>query len=75
MDGVTGLTRVYGTTQGHERKGGKQDAEAFDQAMQDQQDGTAAEREPEPPVRRALQREPSNGRKQHVEAHHIDVVA
>lgn len=76
MDGVTGLSRIYGSTQVHERAGGnQQQADAFRQAMQEQEGGTAAEREPEPPMRRALQQSPPNGRKQDGEAHHVDVVA
>ena len=76
MDGVTGLSRVFGSNTVHERKGGsQQQAEAFQQAMHDHQDGTAAEREPDPPMRRGLQQTPLNGRKLDGEAHHVDVVA
>jgi hypothetical protein len=76
MDGITGLPRVNGTNQAHERPGGnQQQADAFRQAMEEQSDGTAAEREPDPPMRRALQQRLPNDRKQDEEAHHIDVVA
>ncbi len=76
MDGVTGLSRIYGSTPVHERKGGnQQQADAFRQAMQGNEGGTAAEREPEPPMRRALQPNRPDGRKQDGEAHHVDVVA
>ena len=76
MDGVTGLSRVFGSNQVQERAGGgQQQAEAFRRAMQEREDGTAREREPEPPIRRGLQPNPQDGRKQIGEAHHIDVVA
>ena len=78
MDGVNGLSRVYGSNPVTERNAGgrQQQADAFRRAMQeDGQDGTAAEREPEPPVRRGLQQRGPNGRKQDGEAHHVDVVA
>lgn len=75
MDGVTGLSRVYGVTQAHDHAGGnQQQADAFRQAMKEE-DGTATEREPEPPMRRALQQSSLNGRKHDSEAHHVDVVA
>ena len=75
MDAVTRLSRVSGVTKTQEGAGGnQQQAEAFRQAMQEE-DGTAAERKPEPPVRRALQQSPPNGRKHDGEAHHVDVVA
>jgi len=76
MDGVTGLSRVFSSNQVQERAaGGQQQADAFRRAMQEHDGGTAAEREPEPPMRRGLQPNPNNGRKQVGEAHHIDVVA
>jgi hypothetical protein len=76
MDGVTRLSGVFGSHQVHERAGGgQQQADAFRRAMQESEDGTAPEREPEPPIRRGLQPQPANGRKLVGEAHHIDVVA
>tara|TARA_R110002072_G_scaffold174303_5_gene329510 strand:+ start:9165 stop:9395 length:231 start_codon:yes stop_codon:yes gene_type:complete len=76
MDGVTGLSRIYGSKQVHERNGGgQQQAEAFQRTMHEQHDGTAAEQEPDPPMRRRLQPNPNNGRKLDSEAHHVDVVA
>ena len=76
MDGVSGPTRVYGSNQVHERAaGGQQQADAFQRAMHEHQDGTAAEKEPDHPVRRELQPRHAIGRKLDSEAHHIDVVA
>ncbi|MFT4515664.1 MAG: hypothetical protein ACI89X_001099 [Planctomycetota bacterium] len=76
MDGVTGLSRVFGSKQGQGRNGGsQQQADAFREAMQEHHDGTAAEREPEPPMRRGLQPNAPNGRKPESEEHHVDVVA
>jgi len=79
MNGVNGLSGVVGSHQVHERQAGgqQQQADAFRRAMQEQGDGTAAEREaePEPPMRRALQRQAPNGRRDQGEAHHVDVVA
>jgi len=81
MDGVTGPSRIYGSTQVHERKGGnQQQADAFRQAMEEHEGGTAAEREPEAPtpktpVRRGLQPNRPDSRKLEEEVHHVDVVA
>lgn len=79
MDGVTGPGRIYGSTQVHERKGGnQQQADAFRQAMEEHEGGTAAEREPatpKTPVRRGLQQNGPNSRKLEEEVHHVDVVA
>lgn len=76
MDGVTGPTRIFGSNTVQERKGGtKQQKDAFQQAMQEHHDGTAAEKEPDPPMRRGLQQTGPNGRKLEGEAHHVDVVA
>lgn len=77
MNGVTRTSGVVGSHQVHERQAGgqQQQADAFRRAMQEHGDGTAAEREPEKPVRRGLQRHPPIGRKDEGEAHHVDVVA
>jgi len=76
MDGVTGLSRIFGSNQVQERAGGgQQKTDAFRRAMQEHVGETARKREPEPPVRRGLQPNPQNGRKLAGEAHHIDVVA
>lgn len=78
MDSVSRLSQVYGSNPVSDRNAGgkKQQAEAFQRAMQEGgDDGTAAEREPEPPVRRGLQQRGLNSRKQDGEAHHVDVVA
>ena len=76
MNEVTGLSRAFGSNQVQERAGGgKQQADSFHRAMQEHSDGTAAEREPEKPMRRGLQPIRPNGRKLGSEAHHIDVVA
>ena len=80
MDGVTGLSRVHGSTQ-HQRKGGnQQQADAFQKAMEEHEGGAAAEREPaaptpKSPVRRGLQQTGQDGRNQDGEVHHVDVVA
>ncbi|MGK0154033.1 MAG: hypothetical protein ACI9SE_000984 [Neolewinella sp.] len=76
MNGVTRLSGVFGSNQVQERNGGsQQQADAFREAMQEHHDGTAAEREPDPPMRRGLQPNAPNGRKLDSEEHHVDVVA
>ena len=84
MDGVQRLTGIAGATQVHERNAGSQNrqqqADAFREAMQEQAasgDGAAnaAEREPAPPLRRALQPRGGISRNQQGEAQHVDVIA
>ena len=76
MRELTGLSRVLGANQGNPRTaGGQSQAESFQRAMQEHDDGTAAEQEPDPPMRRGLQQNPGNGRKLDSEACHVDVVA
>ncbi|MCK5943472.1 MAG: hypothetical protein KAI24_15935, partial [Planctomycetes bacterium] len=77
MDAVNGPTRILGSQQVHERKAGvgQGQADAFRRALEERDDGTAAEREPEQPVRRELQRRPPIGRRDLGEGRHVDVVA
>lgn len=75
MEPVRSLPSVTGTRPVTERQAGKQQADAFRRALSDPGDGTAAEREPEQPMRRALQPRAPSGRNQESTSRHIDVIA
>jgi len=80
MDGVQGLSRIPGSHQVTERNAGgnQQQADTFRRAMQqhaDAGDGTAAEREPDPSMRRRLQPRHRISRNDEGEAMHVDVLA
>ena len=75
MDPVRNLPAVPGTRPVSERQPGKREADAFRRALGDQGDGTAAEREPEQPMRRGLQPRPRPGRNQEGTSMHVDVIA
>ena len=75
MDPVRNLPALHGTRPVGERQPGKREADAFRRALGDQGDGTAAEREPEKPMRRPLQPQPRPGRNQEGKSMHVDVIA
>ena len=87
MDAIRGLSGVLGVNRVNEHNARGKREDAFRRALQEHGeaagDGTAAEREPEPqaqphanaPVRRGLQPQRPDDRKQDGEALHVDVIA